>query len=122
MKPMPIRYVHDMTAARRFYGALGLSVDVVNRPPRNGPSKWVELRGAPGGLALHHIAPDDPSPGLELSFEATDPLEVVVERLRDAGYEPATAIMDESFGRSFRVKDPEGLVIQVNEHDRTLTA
>ena len=41
-------------------------------------------------------------------------------RLRAAGYEPETEIVDESFGRSFQVRDPEGLLMQVNEHDRTI--
>lgn len=140
MKPMPIRYVRDMDAARRFYEALGLTLDFVSRPPRRGPSAWAELRGDGGGLALHHAPPEaEPSdarpsearlseaqphdtrpPGVELSFEADEPLEQVVERLLGAGYEPATAIVDESFGRSFTVRDPEGLLIQVNELDREL--
>jgi uncharacterized glyoxalase superfamily protein PhnB len=64
------------------------------------------------------------SPGgglaVELAFEAEEPLEDVVARLRAAGFEPVTAIVDESYGRSFRVRDPEGLSIQVNEHDRAL--
>ena len=28
--------------------------------------------------------------------------------------------MDESFGRSLRVVDPDGMLVQVNEHDREL--
>ena len=28
--------------------------------------------------------------------------------------------MDESFGRSLRVRDPDGAWVQVNENDRTL--
>jgi len=57
---------------------------------------------------------------VELAFEADEPLEEVVARLRRAGFEPATAIVDESYGRSFRVCDPEGLSLQINEHDRDL--
>ena len=126
MKPMPIRYVRDMAAARRFYEALGLTLDFASRPPRHGTPVWLELRGHEGGLALH-LAPPDAQPTtdryqheIELSFEADEPLEAVVERLAGAGYEPATMIVDESFGRSFTVRDPEGLLIQVNEHDREL--
>ena len=126
MKPVPIRYVRDLDAARRFYEALGLTYDYSTRPPRRGPSAWTELRGDGGCLALHHVpgdAPqqdDAPEQGVELSFEATEPLETVTDRLRAAGYQLATEIVDESFGRSFTVRDPEGLVIQVNEHDRSL--
>jgi len=115
---MPIRYVRDMEAAGRFYTALGLAVEFTSRAPRTGPSMWVELRGGPGGMALHHVA--EPGAGVELAFVAEEPLEDVVERLVAAGYRPATAIVDEAFGRSFTVRDPEGLLIQVNEHDREL--
>lgn len=122
MTPMPIRYVHDVDAARRFYEALGLRLDFASRPPRRGPTMWVELGGERGALALHHAPPgSQPSP-VELAFVAGEPLEKVVERLRGQGYEPATAIVDEAFGRSFTVRDPEGLLIQVNEHDQDLQA
>lgn len=121
MTPMPIRYVRDMAAARRFYRALGLRLGFASRPPRRGPTQWVELCGGEGVLALHQAEPADGTPPIELAF-AGEPLEAVVERLRAAGFEPATAIVDESYGRSFTVRDPEGLRIQVNEHDRALSA
>ncbi|MPZ27423.1 MAG: VOC family protein [Micromonosporaceae bacterium] len=121
MTPMPIRYVRDLDAARRFYLALGLRLGFASRPPRRGPTQWVELRGGEGALALHHAPPAATRvPPIELAFEADEPLEAVVERLRTAGFEPTTGIVDESFGRSFTVHDPEGLLIQVNEHDREL--
>ncbi|MGH3679973.1 MAG: VOC family protein [Natronosporangium sp.] len=120
MTPIPIRYVQDMEAARRFYQALGLRFGFAERPPRRGPTQWVELHGGEGMLALHHAGPAPGGPPLELAFSAGEPLEAVVERLRAAGFEPATAIVDESYGRSFTVIDPEGLRVQVNEHDREL--
>jgi predicted enzyme related to lactoylglutathione lyase len=122
MKSMPIRYVHDMDAARRFYEALGFTHAFTSRKPRHGePSVWTELAGSSGGLALHHV-PDDVPAGASLGFEADEPLEQVVERLYAAGYELETEITDESFGRSFRVRDPEGLVIQIDEQDHELQA
>jgi predicted enzyme related to lactoylglutathione lyase len=120
VKPVPIRYVRDMAAARRFYEALGLTHDYSTRQPRKGPAAWTELRGDGGYLALHHVPDDAPERGVELSFTTTEPLENVAGRLRAAGYQLATDVVDESFGRSFTVRDPEGLVIQVNEHDRSL--
>lgn len=119
---MPIRYVRDMAAAQRFYEALGLTHSFTSRLPRHGgPSVWTELASTAGGLALHHV-PDDAPGQVSLSFEAEEPLEGVIDRLRAAGYEPEGDIVDESFGRSFRVRDPEGLVIQVNENDHELQA
>jgi catechol 2,3-dioxygenase-like lactoylglutathione lyase family enzyme len=133
MRPMPIRYVHDMDAARRFYEALGLAVAFAGRAPLRGGTRWVEMVGPDGGAVALHQAEDgwgEPGSGkpegavsshpLDLSFEAAEPLEEVVARLTARGYPPATAIVDESFGRSFTVRDPEGLTIQVNEHDREL--
>lgn len=124
MRPLALRYVRDVAAARRFYEALGLEVDFASRPTRHGTTTWVEMTGGPGALALHGIAPGDGAdlPPVDLAFEAEEPLEQVVARLTAAGFAPATAIVDESFGRSFAVRDPEGLLVQVNEHDRELQA
>lgn len=122
MRPMTIRYVKDMEAARRFYLALGLTHSFTSRQPRRGPSVWTELTGTPGtGLALHY-APEGSGidERAELCFQSEEVLEVVVERLRAAGYEPETDIIDESFGRAFTIRDPEGLLIQVNENDYEL--
>jgi len=130
MRPLPIRYVVDLPAVQRFYEALGLRVGFAGRAPRRGGSRWVELVGSSGAvLALHYddeLADRGDAAGsggtlaVELAFEADEPLEEVVARLRRAGFEPATAIVDESYGRSFRVCDPEGLSLQINEHDRDL--
>ena len=120
MKPMPIRYVRDMDAARRFYETLGMSHSFTSRQPRRGPSVWTELTGTGGGLALHYAPEGSGMSGAQLSFEADELLEDVAERLRRAGYELETEIADESFGRSFTIRDPEGLLIQVNENDYDL--
>lgn len=145
MRAMTIRYVRDLPEAQRFYEALGMRLDFAGRASRRGRTRWVELVGTGGSvLALH--AADDPdvldelasaaptsgssaaggppaggdAPAVELAFDTDAPLETVVGRLRAAGYEPATAIVDEAFGRSFRVRDPEGLELQINEHDHEL--
>jgi catechol 2,3-dioxygenase-like lactoylglutathione lyase family enzyme len=123
MKPMPIRYVHDMAAAQAFYEALGLTLEVAQRPPKDGPQPhWIELAGSAGTLALHYVPPGATAPPVELAFDSDQPLEDVTKRLRAAGFEPETSITDEAFGRSFKVRDPGGLLIQINEHDRGLTS
>jgi catechol 2,3-dioxygenase-like lactoylglutathione lyase family enzyme len=122
MRVMAIRYVRDVEGARRFYQTLGLTLEFASRRPRRGgPSAWTELAGSgPGAnLALHHWD-EDPASKVELSFQADEPLEQVVDRLRRNGYEPATEIVDEAFGRSFTIRDSEGLLIQVNENDYDL--
>jgi len=116
MRAQTIRYVRDVAGAQRFYQALGLAEEFASRPPRaGGPPVWTELTG----LALHYWA-DDPPAHAELCFQSAEPLEQVADRLRAAGYEPATEITDESFGRSFTIRDPEGLMIQINENDYEL--
>jgi len=121
MRVMAIRYVRDVDSARQFYQALGLTLEFASRRPRRGgPSSWTELAGSGGAnLALHHW--DENLAGkVELTFQADEPLEQVVDRLRRGGYELATEIVDESFGRSFTIRDPEGLLIQINENDYDL--
>lgn len=122
MKVMPIRYCADIAASTRFYEALGLAIDSASRT-----GFWVEMPAAAGMLALHAAgdteggATDDcDRPGsCELSFESGESLETVATRLKSAGFAPE-AIVDESFGRSLRVRDPDGVLVQVNEHDRGL--
>lgn len=114
MRVLPIRYCADVEASRRFYLALGLELGAATRP-----GGWVELPGAAGILALHRADPADPPGRCELAFEADEPLEAVAERLRAAGYAPGP-ILDESFGRSLQVRDPDGVPVQVNENDRSL--
>lgn len=114
MKVLPIRYSADVEASVRFYRALGLDLGAASRP-----GGWVELP-APAGVLAVHAAPDDAAVGrCELAFQADEPLEDVAKRLRDNGFEPEP-ILDENFGRALRVKDPDGVVVQINEHDPTL--
>lgn len=113
MKVMPIRYVRDVEASVAFYRALGLEVGSVSRP-----GGWAELASDAGVAAVH--AADDANAGTcELAFEADEALEAVAERIRAAGFTPGD-IVDESFGRSMQVVDPDGVVVQINEHDRDL--
>ena len=121
MRVMAIRYVRDVDSARQFYQTLGLTLEFASRRPRRGgPSAWTELAGSGGAnLALHDWR-EDPVSAVELTFQADEPLEQVADRLRRSGYELATEIVDEAFGRSFTIRDPEGLLIQVNENDYDL--
>lgn len=112
MRVLPIRYCVDIEASTRFYRVLGLELGAATRP-----GSWVELPAAAGILALHRSAQH--AGECELAFEADEPLEAVVARLADAGF-PAEPIVDESFGRSFRVRDPDGVYVQVNDNDRPL--
>ena len=67
-------------------------------------------------LALH-TAEEGKAGRVELSMVAKQPLEQLAEVSA-----PARGIADEAFGRSIVLQDPNGLQIQVNEHDRELYA
>ena len=112
MRVLPIRYCADVEASIRFYRALGLELGAATRP-----GSWVELPAAAGILALHKAT--EHAGDCELAFEADEPLEAVAARLAAAGF-PAEPIVDESYGRSLRVRDPDGVYVQVNENDRSL--
>ncbi len=113
MKVMPIRYSSDVAAATRFYKALGLRVGSVSRP-----GGWVEMPAEGGMLAIHESTGEDAG-RCELAFEVAEPLEDVAERLRAAGFEPGPP-MDEGFGYSMRVQDPDGVWVQLNLYERDL--
>jgi len=116
MTVLPIVYVKDVEAQARFYRVLG-GVEVA----RSRTGDWVELRFGQGMLALHRIHKDLPQrQKVELSFVAEVPLEEVVAALEQAGIELYWDIFDESFGRAIKIKDPEGMVIQINEHEPEL--
>lgn len=116
MKIMPIVYVTNMPASVDFYERLGLTPNTQDRS-----GMWFELTLGDAVLALHTIAQRPAREGqqMSLSFVSVEPLETVIERVRDNGLNPDD-IVDEAFGRSFRITDPDGLTIQINEHDPSL--
>lgn len=105
MHLQPIVYVTDMAASTAWYGALLAS------EPAIASEHWTTFDCAGATLALH-LSGDALSAGsVELSLVAEAPLEAVHGRV-----DGATAIIEQPFGRSFTVTDPDGTVIQVNEH------
>lgn len=113
LRPMPILFIRNMRSALGFWRAFGLRLVARSR---NG--RWAELDGARGGMALH-LAEERDEQRVELSFDSAGPLEPLAERLRDAGF-TVEDIVDEGYGRSMQVHEPNGLMVQVNEHDEDL--
>jgi catechol 2,3-dioxygenase-like lactoylglutathione lyase family enzyme len=116
VKVMPIRYVADIAASQRFYAVLGLEPDLASRS-----GNWSELAAGGGILALHTARQSATAEdaGLELCFLTEEPLEALVSRLKAEGI-ANDGIVDENFGRLLRVTDPDGMLIQINEHDPEL--
>ncbi len=71
-----------------------------------------------GTLALHRGTAEDAGRS-EPAFEADEPPADVADRLRAAGFEPGL-VTDEGFGFSLRVRDPDGVWVQVDRYDREL--
>ena len=112
MKLTPLVYVTDMDGAIDFYTSLLPAATIVTTSPY-----WTELLVGEATLALHYAEKvDHAGDGMGLGLDAATPLEDVVAQLRAAGIEPAGEICDQPFGRSVTVKDPDGLIIQINEH------
>ncbi len=112
MKLLPLVYVTDMAGSIDFYSKLLPASSIVTTSPY-----WTELQVGNATLALHIAGSvDHTSDGMGLGFDAATPLEEVVEQLADAGIEPSGEICAQPFGRSLTVQDPDGLVIQINEH------
>lgn len=111
---MPIVYVRSMANALRFYQVLGLTI-------RHEGDTWSELSLGDAVLALHRGDPktSGASP-MGLAFVSHGPLESLTERLRQSGIDQPLEMVDEAYGRSVRMQDPDGLPIQINEHDPDL--
>ncbi|MGV9450280.1 VOC family protein [Streptomyces sp. NPDC003635] len=109
---LPIRYVADVAASRRFYEGLGLTYRT-----DTGVAVWAQLDGGAGGVGVHDAAVSKGRPPgtVELGFSTDERLEDVSARLTADGYEHT--LVDEDFGRSIRVTDPDGVVVQIQEID-----
>lgn len=96
-----------------FLEALGL-------PQREG-DEWFAVHAAPGDgglVGLHHVydgeLPIVPGPGaIHLTFETTEPLDSVRDRLHVAGHSDAAITTDE-FVSVVSVTDPDGLECQIH--------
>lgn len=109
---LPIRYVADVEASRRFYEGLGLTFRA-----DQSVAVWAQLDAAAGAVGVHDAAVSKGRPPgtVELGFSTDEPLEDVSARLTADGYEHT--LVEEDFGRSIRVTDPDGVVLQIQEID-----
>ncbi|WP_454194673.1 VOC family protein [Nocardia sp. Marseille-Q1738] len=109
---LPIRYVSDVEACRKFYAGLGLAFDA-----NASLDVWAQLSADAGAVGLHdfRVSKGRPAGSVELGFATDEKLEVVGSRLREQGYD--YEIFDEDFGRSLRVVDPDGVTLQIQEID-----
>jgi len=112
MRPVPIIYVTDMDQSLAWYRAVLAGADVVSTSPW-----WSELSIEGAALALHSAETVSSGGRVGLAFEADGTLEHLIERLAALGIETEGGVTAQPFGRSLMLVDPDGLHIQVNEHD-----
>lgn len=112
MKLTPLVYVSDMDRGIDFYTKVLPAAKVVTSSPY-----WTELLVGEATLALHYAEHvDHAGDGMGLGLEAATSLEDIVTQLESNGIKPSGEICTQPFGRSVSVQDPDGLVIQINEH------
>ena len=112
MELITIVYVSDMVRSFDFYQTLGFRGE---SRPKSAPI-WLPLQLQGARLALHWVEelPQGGQVGIAL---LADDLDAVAERLRAVGIELRRGIQQEPFGRSLLISDPDGLLIQINEHN-----
>ncbi|QBD77131.1 VOC family protein [Ktedonosporobacter rubrisoli] len=118
MLVMPIVYVSDVERSMRFYELLGFKLVRKHRKGR-----WAELRLGDAKLGLHYLdklSQSQEQQRVDLGLESQEPLEELQERLIAAGIPLERFVSDEAFGYSLVIRDPDGLHIQINQHDPEL--
>ena len=120
MAVVAVRYSADFEADRAFFAKLGFA-------EQEGGSEWWTALTAPGGgtVGLHKPSrdvdatarPSEHNPIgavalASLGFATTHPLEEIVSRLTQAGYE--ATLLDDDAAHKVHVTDPDGQTIEIH--------
>lgn len=110
MRLQTIVYVSDMERSIAWYRA------VLDVEPTFTSEMWTPFPVGGAVVALHRSESLGDGGRLELSLVSERPLEDAVDLLDGRGISVERGISDETFGRSFLLRDPDGNPVQVNEH------
>ena len=100
--------VTDLDKAKAFYGAV-LQTELVDS--NDGPNPMAMFPTKSGMGISGHLYPGTPAPkgtGNTIHIVATEPLEKVMERVREAGGEVVSPSIDIPAGSFFYALDPDG--------------
>lgn len=111
MDMITIIYVTDMKRSFDFYSSLGFEGEL----PEGEPPVWLPMKLGNVPLALHSVAELGTGRQVAIALNAKD-LESVASALNELGIPIIRPIQAEVFGRSLVIGDPDGLLIQINEH------
>jgi catechol 2,3-dioxygenase-like lactoylglutathione lyase family enzyme len=106
--------VSNVERAVDFYTAIGFVLGSRGFSPY-----WAELTVGNSLIGLHrddNLKTQDSGRAF-IMLNAEMPLELVVDQLHRGSIQLEREIADETFGRSIQVRDPDGMLIQINEHD-----
>ena len=106
----PIVYTTRMDEAVGWWSA------VLDISPNHESEMWTTFGVGGAVLALHKAGELPPASRVAVSLVSAEPLESVMARLADRGIEPDAPILVQPFGRQVSYRDPDGNLIQVNEH------
>ncbi|MCI0678139.1 MAG: hypothetical protein L0Z63_03740 [Actinobacteria bacterium] len=106
-----IVYTTHMEASEAWYSV------VLGSGPAHSSPVWTSFDVGDCVLALHGVDESPLGSGGELSLVSDEPLEDLIARLERSGVAVRRGIRQENFGRSLVLEDPNGLLIQVNEHE-----
>lgn len=110
MRLQPIIYTTDPAGVVDWYGR------VLGVEPSYQSDVWTTFDLDGVTLAIHGVE-DEPSTTSRVALSlVTESLDDAMERLASEGIEPTRGMQVETFGRSMLLTDPDGTVIQVNEH------
>jgi predicted lactoylglutathione lyase len=106
--------VSNVEKAVAFYKTIGFELGSRDISPY-----WAEMTVGESFIGLHldsKLTTQD-SGRVFVMLNAQAPLEMVMDQLLRGGIALEREISDETFGRSIQVRDPDGMLIQINEHD-----
>ena len=110
MRIQPIVYTTRMAEAVRWWST---ALDV---EPEHTSEVWTSFRIGGASLALHAVDELPAGTRVEMSLVSDVPLESVIDRMSEAGIVPVGGVVSQPFGRQVGYRDPDGSIVQINQH------
>ena len=110
VKLQPIIYTTEMDHTVDWYAT------VLNTRPAYRSDVWTSFSIGGANLGIHRVDQLPSESRVELSLVADVPLEELLDDFATLAVPIERGIQEEPFGRSLMVRDPNGSLIQINEH------
>ena len=110
MKLQPIIDTTEMDQTVDWYST------VLSTRPAYRSDVWTSFSVGGANLGIHRVDQLPSESRVELSLVADVPLEELLHDFAAQAVTVERGVQEETFGRSLVVKDPDGLLVQINEH------